>query len=510
MDEGGCGRGRVGLLAQWLLVLAVFAGASGSAATIDVVDSKNATQKPVERAEPSNDAQLQKKLSLQDCIRIALEENPRINAAHWEAKRALERVREAKGYHLPFFDASGYCGTYDRDQMVHTPHKVPIDPDNFDKDIYGYAVTARLPLFRGGRIVNGVNLARAQSRMADSFRDWTEENVIYGVTATFYRAAALTKVFESTLASLRAMESHEQLVARKVKVGRGARVDWLRVRVRVADLKQQAVKVRSDRDVALHFLSTLMGLEESLSFDALGYDLAFRPRPVDEERFVREALANRPDYEAAQQAIVAQEKRVAIARGEHWPSVGLRGSYTGRGSDDVSMDENWYGGIEVELPIFRGGTIQSRVAQAKMALQKARAEARALELEIRHAVKTACLHIQTAEERIRATQTSIQEARESLRIEREKYANGRATITDVLDAQAALLRAQTNYFQALADHRIAWAELALATGNARAQIDLAKEKRKQEEPKTGASLKGSNESRKEATGRKSSIRERRK
>jgi outer membrane protein TolC len=59
---------------------------------------------------------------------------------------------------------------------------------------------------------------------------------------------------------------------------------------------------------------------------------------------------------------------------------------------------------------------------------------------------------------------SLEQAKESLRIEILKYNLGAGTITDVLDAQAALLLTETTYYRALADFRTALARLKLAMG----------------------------------------------
>jgi outer membrane protein TolC len=89
---------------------------------------------------------------------------------------------------------------------------------------------------------------------------------------------------------------------------------------------------------------------------------------------------------------------------------------------------------------------------------------RRLELQVQLDVETAVLNIGSAAQRVVATEKAIEQAEESLRIEREKYDLGRGSITDVLDAQSALLDSQTNYFRAVADHSTALAQLKLAVG----------------------------------------------
>jgi len=68
---------------------------------------------------------------------------------------------------------------------------------------------------------------------------------------------------------------------------------------------------------------------------------------------------------------------------------------------------------------------------------------------------------------VRALDKAIEQARESLRIERQKYDLGMGSMTDVLDAQTALLQSETSTYRALADFRTALARLDLATGGER-------------------------------------------
>jgi outer membrane protein TolC len=118
----------------------------------------------------------------------------------------------------------------------------------------------------------------------------------------------------------------------------------------------------------------------------------------------------------------------------------------------------------MDIPIFEGGRIEARVRKEKARLSAAQERLRKLELQVRLDVETAVLNIGSAGRRVEAIEKAIEQADESLRIEREKYDLGRGSITDVLDAQSALLDSQTNYYRALADYSTALAQLKLAVG----------------------------------------------
>ena len=70
----------------------------------------------------------------------------------------------------------------------------------------------------------------------------------------------------------------------------------------------------------------------------------------------------------------------------------------------------------------------------------------------------------SAQGRLEVVRSAVAQARESLRIEQQQYGLGKGTIVDVLDAQAALLEAETTYVRVQAQRRIATAQLQLATG----------------------------------------------
>jgi outer membrane protein TolC len=171
---------------------------------------------------------------------------------------------------------------------------------------------------------------------------------------------------------------------------------------------------------------------------------------------------------------------VDVARAGHYPNVNLVGSYGYRGTgvygvyDDRNpqhatdrgpfYDDDGQVGVVATLPLFEGGRIEAKVKEEISALAAAQERLRKLSLQIRQEVETAILDVDSSSERVKATATAIEQARESLRIETLKYNLGAGVITDVLDAQTALLVTETTYYRVLADFYTALARLKLAVG----------------------------------------------
>jgi outer membrane protein TolC len=215
------------------------------------------------------------------------------------------------------------------------------------------------------------------------------------------------------------------------------------------------------------------------------------------------AFAERGDYRAALASLDAQAMKVNSARAARWPKLTLDGTFemraaTGIGDNGVvythrlnnttlfgknpktgsdSGGHIWpyphyivpVGSVALvaEYPIFTGGKIASQIDEQEAKLASAQAALRKLALQIRLDVETALLNVSSTRQRADAMRKAIEQSKESYRIEEQKYEVGKGTITDVLDAQAAMLDAETNYYKVVADYNIALAQLGLAVGEKR-------------------------------------------
>jgi outer membrane protein TolC len=124
-------------------------------------------------------------------------------------------------------------------------------------------------------------------------------------------------------------------------------------------------------------------------------------------------------------------------------------------------------GVVAEYPIFDGGRIRSQISEQETKFAAQQQQLRKLALQVRLDVETAIINVNSARERVFATKKAIEQSEESFRIEQEKYDLGKGSITDVLDAQSAMLEAQSSYYRSLAEYNIAVAQLGMATGEKR-------------------------------------------
>jgi outer membrane protein TolC len=412
------------------------------------------------------------RLTLNECIDIAMENNPDPRAATYEVHAAKAQRDIAAGQRLPSLNlVGGYNHYLDSQRLI--PAQENFEIGVFSRDIFAGDLVVSLPLFTGGQLTSEIKAAELLQSSAEHGLARTKEELVFNVSSVFYGILAQRHVIESLEFSRQALQEHAKRIQDLIAARKAARVDQLRTQVRIADLDQRLARERNLLAIQSRVLTNLLGLDRSEQpVEPVG-ELVFTQAATPEiDRSTHDALEDRPDYLAARAALEAQAKTVDAAHAAHWPTILLQGAYGGRWAADPtdrpsgenSSDDVGRVGIALDLPIFEGGRIEARVRQERARLSAKQERLRRLELQVRLDVETAILNIGSSAQRVEATGKAIDQAEESLRIEREKYDLGRGSITDVLDAQSALLDSQTNYYRALADYSTASAQLKLAVG----------------------------------------------
>jgi outer membrane protein TolC len=404
-------------------------------------------------------------LTLARAVETALVNNPEVVATGWDMAAAEAKLDAARAGRRPSLSAEGSAQRFLDDQRL-IPTRYNGEPGVFDDDMYRGDLVLRLPLFTGGRLTHEVRAAEL-IRLAEEKRlTQSRAELVFNVSSTFYTLLSQREVIRSLEFSATAMEEHRKQVSALLAEQKAARVELLRTEVRLADLRQALVRERNVLAVQKRLLVNLMGVDTAA--DRLEIEGTLSTEPANADREVEDlmvlALNRRSDYLSAQARLEAQSRRVDVAKAGQWPTVSLLVSYGVRGTATGKSEDAGAAGVGVSVPLFDGGRVAAQVGQETAALAAARERLRKMALQIRRDVETAVLEIHSAMLRIEATRQAIEQARESLRIERLKYDLGSGSMTDVLDAQSALLQSETNSARALADYHIATAKLKLATG----------------------------------------------
>ena len=410
--------------------------------------------------------------SLQSLIAYALAHNPKVAATAFDGQDAAARTQAAQGARLPRLNIEGGYMLYGDDlRLTAARHNGELGV--FGDNILAADLVLRLPLYTGGRLTAEMRAAELLEKSIWQRLARSRGDLVYNVSILYYSQLAQAQLLESLSFSAETLASQLERVNALITARKAAKVDALRTEVKLADLRQRLLRERNSLVVQRQALLNLIGATGA------GDDFVFAGTlspPAAETRAIETlaglALEQRPDVRAARADLEAQVARVEAARAGHMPTINLVGAVGYRFMNDPTQQPEGHQnndtvsrvGIAFEMPLYEGNRIGARVAEENARLAAQRERVVKIQLQIRLEVETAHGSLASALERLASTEKAIDLGAESLRIEQEKYALARGTAQDVLDAQSALLDAQTNRIRALAEANAAAAQLVLATG----------------------------------------------
>lgn len=322
---------------------------------------------------------------------------------------------------------------------------------------------ATLPLYSGGRVVQGIAAADATldaARLAQlgavqELRLRVAEAYVGVLRAT--RLAALAGKHGATL------EAHARDVENYLQKGLVSRSDLLSAQVALADARQQSLRADNALDLARAVYNRLLGrpLDGAVSVDEVSIDPPLE-QPLD--ALTARAARQRSELGALDRQAAALENQAGAARGERLPQIALSGGYVYQENRYQVYEEQWMATLGARWSLFDGGSAGHRAAA--LAQQAAAASAQRADLAslVELQVRQAWLDVAETAQRLHVTESAVALAEENLRLSRDRYAHGLSSHTDVLDAEALRAGSESNQAAARYDSVLARMRLRRAVG----------------------------------------------
>jgi outer membrane protein TolC len=261
---------------------------------------------------------------------------------------------------------------------------------------------------------------------------------------------------ETAAALLASAEDH-------VKAGLAVESDQMSAQVNAAARHEELIAAGGDLEMAWAELREAIGAPELKAAGLKPIEAhSFPQRALEEE--LATAAKTRHDLAALGYAEHAQASAVSAARSEFGPRVGAYGNWEeDRGSLTSAGGNNWVAGVKISVDILPFGK-RAQLARESAGKQKIDAQMAAAQLHVRAEVSQAHIRRQTAELQLETARAAMDQAAESLRILKNRYGAGLATITDLLRAEDAGRQSQSSYWHAVYSNAMAYAEILYATG----------------------------------------------
>lgn len=414
-----------------------------------------------------------KQLSLEDCRRMAVENNAAVRVAEGNRQAATEVSREAFTKYFPNISAQWLGYKSNKGALQYTlPNLGDFIPElgNFPlgeieliKKGWTGGLTAVQPIFLGGRIVNGNRLAHVGETVADLRKDGAVDKVL--VTAEEYYWQIITlKSKKCTLESVMQMvDTLERQVAVAVKAGVAMRNDLLKVQLRRNELRSMMVDLDNGITLSSNLLAQYVGLDGD-TIDIIGDRTPDNVPPYPSDIYIKpsEALTSTVDYRLLEQNVKASDLRTRIAVGESMPEVGLG---AGLIYDRLFNQDHHFAAVmlTVNVPITDWWGGSHKIKKAKIEAQNARIEQENLSQMLELKMQNAWDELTASHRKMAIAHESIGQSAENLRLNRNYYDAGICTITDLLDAQTLYRQSLDSYAEAYGNYRLRRAQYLSAT-----------------------------------------------
>lgn len=289
-------------------------------------------------------------LTLENAIRLGLENNSDFLAAQQEIIIAEQKVKEAKFLFLPQFSLQGTATWYDLDYPMVLPDSVAnrFIPNNdllsedMKHQFLGAGISATQYLYAGGRFRNTLKMAEANLKQVQSKYEAVKNATVLNIKKSFFRLL---------------YAQHNVELAEKVqqKAGRYSRSlhtgAWNKIKAQYLLSRLNSLKSEANNELQKAQLAMLVSLNKELN-SQIKVRGDFKPVEVelDLPRLNLWAMEFRPELKAAIYALELDNLAIDLALSRRYPDLILTGSYERLGFDNLD-DENKQISLAVRLPL---------------------------------------------------------------------------------------------------------------------------------------------------------------
>lgn len=400
--------------------------------------------------------------TLDECINSALKYNVKVRNAENDLEMAKHDKKEAFTKYFPNISAvgSGFIANEPLVQMQMSPEAKM----EMLKDGMLGGISATMPLFTGGQIVNGNKLAELGVNMKALQKKQTDDEVRLEVERYFWQIVMLKEKLKTISLVEKQLERLETDVQASVDAGIVTRNDLLQVQLKKNDVLSGKIQLENSLNVSLSLLGQYIGAKSD------SIDVAF----VVEEHLSEspqtlfcnhaDAVERTNEYGLLKQNLQASKLQYKMAVGKNLPTVAIGGGLV---YDNFVMgqDQSFYMGfVTVSVPLsgWWGGThsIKKHKLQVKNAENLLNDNSTMLVIRMQNVWNTLNDSYRKAEIAL----LSVEQSSENLRLNMDYYSAGTATMSELLDAQTLYQQSRDKYVEAYTNYELSKREYLQATG----------------------------------------------
>jgi len=331
-----------------------------------------------------------------------------------------------------------------------------------DRDLLNSTLGLIVPIYTGGKVSALAKQAKAGVDVSKVEARQTDLQIIRDVKQYYYGHVFAQKLHTLGRETLERFEATEAITESVYQHGSGKvkKTDFLRSKMMTATVRSVVELLKSNEELSRSALTHVMGLSWNTPIAVARTDIPFTSFGGNLDELVARAHQHNPQMNSVRLGIQAREGKIAEARAGHLPVIAFFGNFTRLDNSydgGLITDENrnsWQIGVSMELPIFNGLRTTREVQEARLRLEKLKQESLLLQEGVALQVKNAFLQIARSQGQVISMKEALAAAVENRDLNVRAYAQEMVETRDVVEAQLMEFIMHSQYLKALYDHQV--------------------------------------------------------
>lgn len=415
-------------------------------------------------------------LTLDEAVQRALTHNPELRAAERQTQAAQARAQAAQVLFRPQVDLRYMARRSDNPldafadklntRSVTAPDLAPAainEPGT--SSVHVTQLSIELPLYTGGRLIAQKRAAGDAAEAARLSYEHRRLTTVYNTIQAYRSAQAGARGMGIADDAVEAAREHAATTARLARQGRIAVSDRMTAELNLASVQSLREQAAHRQRLALDDLRRLLGLPADAELSLPPWEPAPVSASMSPSDSTQRGLTQRKDLQAQSILLNASRSKIGAARAAFQPQVSVIAADSWY-ADDAALDNKSQSimGV-VSMNLFNGGRDWHGLTAAQHETAESELRLEAMRESIRSEVHAAASRLMEADARRRIAAESVNKARETVRLVKQRYGEGRTILIDLLMSERVLVEARNEELTAALNQEVSAAQLQLAEGS---------------------------------------------
>lgn len=396
-------------------------------------------------------------VTLSDCIKMALGNNPKIKSAINQALASHSRIAQTWANYFPEI---GWGTSYSKMKNLQMTSMFGAS-NAFNYYILGEATVSQM-LYDFGVTQNQATIKKLDYKAYQESLTATVNDVIYKTKDAYYKLLLTYDNLNVAQDTVKKYELFYNQAQAFYEIGLNPKIDVTIAEVNLSSAKLQLIQAENAIDLAVANLNNTMGVPYFNKYN-VQERLKFAPIEMTMTDAFELAKQSRPELKLADIKVEEANQAVKLARKSFFPKIEAQGSYA-KGGESWNSANGYNYGVYLNFPTVNGMLIKNQIKEAKSLYDSEIANAQDTRNNIYLEIQQAYLTLYEKKNQLPVSLMQVKQAKENYELASGRYKVGEGDPIELKDAQNAYQLARLNYYQSLYEYNSSKAQLEKAIG----------------------------------------------